>query len=210
MGQANKTQAKITADYNVSKHDYFLEVDATAGNITLTLPPADSWGSNSAGQFVFYRSDTSANSVTLAVSGGDSVNISAINPGIISFINSDAVSKYVVTTGTNYGGSGLLSSTTLLNGWGGTIYYEKMSDGLVKVFLDAATIGTTTNGTNIYTLPAGMRPSVKQVVQLLGNDAATYNAAGRIDVATDGTCKVYGYSGANTVVRFTAIFIASN
>jgi peptidoglycan hydrolase-like protein with peptidoglycan-binding domain len=53
------------------QHDWF--IDATAGNITITLPTAASVGAVSS-VIGFQKSDSSANTVTILTSGGDTIN----------------------------------------------------------------------------------------------------------------------------------------
>lgn len=69
-GQKGSVVAK-TADYTVTAFDYIITVDATAGNVTLTLPAA----SASVGQaYRIKRLDGSVNTITVARAGADTID----------------------------------------------------------------------------------------------------------------------------------------
>jgi carbohydrate esterase-like sialic acid-specific acetylesterase len=60
----------ITSDANLTVTEYFITVDATGGNITLTLPAASSvFGSSMGIQYVIKRLDASGNTVTVQRNG---------------------------------------------------------------------------------------------------------------------------------------------
>lgn len=117
-----------------------------------------------------------------------------------------------VTITSDWAGSGQQSSTSLLNGWGGTIFYRKDSDGIVTVSATLTTIGTTAAGTNIFTLPAGYRTfsSDTITVPLCGNDTALGASAGRIQFSNIGTCVINNYAGTNTQIRFSVTYKGEN
>lgn len=54
---------------------YFIQCDASGGNITLNLPAASTAFAGSIGiKYVFYRTDNTGNTVTVNAAGGDSIN----------------------------------------------------------------------------------------------------------------------------------------
>lgn len=60
-----------TADYTVTATDYIVTIDATGGNVTVTLPAA----STSVGQmYRFKRLDGTGNAVTIARAGADTID----------------------------------------------------------------------------------------------------------------------------------------
>jgi len=99
----------------------------------------------------------------------------------------------------DWAGSGQLTSTSFSNGWAGTAYYEKLANGLVKVFVGCTTIGTATDATTIWTAPAGYRIGQIEVVDATGNDATYASAAGRISCETSGT--FFKYMGTQELIR---------
>ena len=72
-------------------------VDCTLGNITLTLPPAKLYPEGFSVGYKIYRIDASANSVTVATQGTDTINGAAsitIAATSVKNINSNGISKY--------------------------------------------------------------------------------------------------------------------
>ena len=62
----------ITADYTIrTEEDRIILVDATAGVVTITLPPADSADEV---EYVVKKTDVSANAVTLATPGAETID----------------------------------------------------------------------------------------------------------------------------------------
>ena len=80
-----------TADYTITLDDFVIFVDATAGNVTLTLPTAAS-----ATQRGFYikRIDASANTVTVEGDGAETID------GALNYLPISLESITVVSTGT--------------------------------------------------------------------------------------------------------------
>ena len=66
-----KTVVK-TANATIAADERYVYVNATSGNITLTLPAAVS--GNVGEQHTFFRTDNSANTVTIAAAGSDTIN----------------------------------------------------------------------------------------------------------------------------------------
>lgn len=65
----------VTATGNIINTDYVLVIDATGGNITLTLPAASSvFGGTLGIQFIFKRIDNSVNTVTIQRAGSDTID----------------------------------------------------------------------------------------------------------------------------------------
>lgn len=65
----------ITADQTLNLTNYWLEIDATSGNITITLPSASTaFGSSMGIQYVLRRVDASGNTVTVVRAGSDTIN----------------------------------------------------------------------------------------------------------------------------------------
>ncbi len=67
--------SNLTTGGTVSVLDYWINIDATAGNITLTLPAASSvFGFNAGIQYVFKRIDNSGNTITIQRAGSDTID----------------------------------------------------------------------------------------------------------------------------------------
>jgi hypothetical protein len=69
--------AQKTADYTLTAWDQYVEVDATAGAVTLTLPAANSASISLNNLGAWYRvvkTDASGNAVTVARAGSDTIN----------------------------------------------------------------------------------------------------------------------------------------
>lgn len=102
------------------------------------------------------------------------------------------------------------TSTSLLNGWAGTVTYEKLSNGMVLANVVATTIGTTIAGTDIFTMPVGYRPN-RTVAILITNAAGTDGVGGLLEFRTDGSIKVYDFNASVTTFRSSeAVFMARN
>lgn len=64
-----------TGTTSVALTYYFIQCDASGGNITLNLPAASTAFAGSIGiKYVFYRTDNTGNTVTVNAAGGDSIN----------------------------------------------------------------------------------------------------------------------------------------
>jgi hypothetical protein len=84
--------ANATLDFKVG----VVFVDATGGNITLTLPKANVLAGYSVA-FKIFRTDSTANVVTVAAASGDTINAAAsitIAGSSLKTINSDGNTKY--------------------------------------------------------------------------------------------------------------------
>lgn len=83
-------QAK-TGNYTVTANDTFILADATSGAITLTLPAASAGINGTMGQiFVFSKTDSSANTVTVQRAGADTIN------GVTSKVLATQFSSFLV------------------------------------------------------------------------------------------------------------------
>jgi hypothetical protein len=93
----------------------------------------------------------------------------------------------------DWAGSGQLTSTSLSNGWAGTAYYEKDTMGNVIMYIDVSTVGTTTDGTTIYTSPAGYRPGTG--IQIGATYLLGAGSNGYFVLDDTGAVKCYGLGG---------------
>lgn len=65
----------VTTTGNILLTDYFITVDATGGNVTLTLPAASTAFGNAVGiQYVIKRIDNSGNTITIQRAGSDTID----------------------------------------------------------------------------------------------------------------------------------------
>lgn len=61
----------VTANYTATDDDHILIVDATGGDVTVTLPDANGLSGK---QYFIKRTDSSANTVTVQGTGGDTID----------------------------------------------------------------------------------------------------------------------------------------
>lgn len=88
--------AAKTADYTLTATDYVVTVDATVGNVTLTLPAA----SASVGQvYRVKRLDASINTVTIAAAGADTIDGAASTTLVTQYSSKDIVGLTAATFG---------------------------------------------------------------------------------------------------------------
>lgn len=66
--------ATKTQDYSATEADSVLLVDATGGNVTITLPPAAALGAGFSQELRIKRVDSSGNTVTVQVAGADALD----------------------------------------------------------------------------------------------------------------------------------------
>lgn len=67
--------ANITTNTTIDHTYYWMNVDATAGNVTITLPAASTVFSNNMGiQYAFKRIDNSGNTITIQRAGSDTID----------------------------------------------------------------------------------------------------------------------------------------
>ena len=67
----------VTSNRTLDATDECIEVNATSGNITITLPNAGDYGNPWTAMYHIYRSDGSGNTVTIAAGSGETVNDAA-------------------------------------------------------------------------------------------------------------------------------------
>jgi hypothetical protein len=97
---------------------------------------------------------------------------------------------------------------TMLNGWSSVNTPGCMltENGLSVRIRGSIQAGTVTDGTTLFNLPAGMRPSVTQTVPvsvLSGGGVPVLLAS--LVVASSGDCAIYGM-GANSFIRLAVEF----
>jgi hypothetical protein len=77
------TSVAVTADYTALNSDAVLFVDATAGNIILTLAAANTWGSGKSPLISIIRTDSSTNTVTVTPQATDTINTESAGVGVL-------------------------------------------------------------------------------------------------------------------------------
>lgn len=110
----------------------------------------------------------------------------------------------------DWAGSGQLSSTSLQNGWAGTVYYEKSDDGHVYLFIYLTAAGTTTDGTVLFTLPARYRPTITYQPMVLSGPGATGGVLGRVVVDVNGNLLLSSYVAGGSLWRAAISYRARN
>lgn len=90
----------------------------------------------------------------------------------------------------DWAGSRQQNSTSFSSGWAGTGYYEKTDDGLVLLSFDFTTVGTVTDGTTLFTVPADFRPGIVVPAAFLATASGGY-----LLLDTAGAVKCYSISG---------------
>lgn len=208
-GLTHVTTSQTTAQ--TITEEFLYPVDATAGGITITLPPASSWAYK---QYVIRKTDSSANVVTVAVSGSDTVD----GVGTVLLLKyqyesitliSDGISKWYVL---NRGGSypvkvATLAYATQSAAIGATTCYAVPADGAgwyrvhaAASVTTAATTSSAVGGTNtglqlIYTDP------VDSVAKTTNGAGAWANAGNTTGTACHAS--VMAYCKASTNLQFT-------
>jgi hypothetical protein len=98
-GQRVQVAAK-TANYTATIADNVITVDATAGNVSITLPAASSAFSGSLGSmFRFKRLDGSVNTITIATAGADTIDGAASVTLVTQYSSKDIVALSASTFG---------------------------------------------------------------------------------------------------------------
>lgn len=139
----------------------------------------------------FTVSNASGQTVTVKTSGGTGINVT---DGMVMLLRCDGTN--VVN---DNAGSGELTSTSLSNSWAGTAYYERSASGTTRLKISVTTVGTTTNGTVIFTMPAGYRPNLEIRVTLT-SPSVTGGVAGFLLMGPDGQVKIYEYIAGGTSI----------
>lgn len=107
-------------------------------------------------------------------------------------------------------GDSVVTVTSLDNGWGGSIVYEKLSNGLTLVDVNITTVGTTTDSTILTTLPAGYRPNGVKRIAILST-LGTYGAGGYLEIGINGTIRIYDFQvSITTFSTSTAAYMSRN
>lgn len=86
---------------------------------------------------------------------------------------------------------------TLANGWTTTQYaqYKLMPDGTVMIRADGLTPGTLTNGTTIWTAPAGYVPADNINIPVMVVSTVTPASTPKLYLRSSGALEVYNFSG---------------
>ena len=101
------TVTSITTNYTTTIKDAILFVDATSGNITITLIAANTWGNNKTPIISIIRTDSSANTVTITPQSTDTINTNTagssitIIQGKYDFISNSNTAWWYLSGGTN-------------------------------------------------------------------------------------------------------------
>lgn len=116
------------------------------------------------------------------------------------------------TITSDWAGSGQLTSTSFQNGWAGTAYYERSSDGFLTIFFDITTVGTTTAGTTVFTIPAGFRHGEATAIRIVITAASgTGDVVGVFNISAAGVIAVYQYTAGGGALRSsTAVYRVRN
>ena len=77
LGPCYRAVKSISADYSMVIEDTVVLVDATAGNIAITLPPANSGAANYSTMLTIRRIDATGNTVTVSAGSTDQVDSGA-------------------------------------------------------------------------------------------------------------------------------------
>lgn len=88
----------------------------------------------------------------------------------------------------------------------GTVSYRRHSNGIVEVAFTATTVTTTTDGTTMFTLPAGYRSLIERVAALHVNNAG--GSAGELIIFPTGVVALYGYASGAGSYRSSIMFMA--
>ncbi|KOS04162.1 hypothetical protein [Paenibacillus polymyxa] len=123
-----------------------------------------------------------------------------------------ATTAYVKAQGYITAGSTGWAAVTFANSWtsytGRTVGYIKKTDGIVHI-RGSITGGTVTNGTTIFTLPAGFRPTQNMsFVVAFSKGDGTYGT-GAVVVAVNGTVYVDGITN-NTLIPLDSIIFPTD
>jgi len=76
---------------------------------------------------------------------------------LASWTATDPATGAAVSKTSDWAGSGLITSTSLLNGWTGSITYEKLANGEVRGHITPSGLGTIADGTNVFLMPSTFR-----------------------------------------------------
>lgn len=171
----------------------FLDITGTGG--TIEIPVAAGTGRNR----MYIAKNGSSGAVTVKKVGGTGVSVAAGSTALLLYNDSDIV-RLLETS--NSSGAPSWTSLSLQNSWvtfGApypTAAYTKVSGivwlrGLIKS-------GTVSDGTLLFTLPAGYRPGNQILRIVLSNDVVA-----RVTIESNGEGKIYG--GNNTYVNLNDV-----
>lgn len=175
----------------------FLDVSGTlASNGIIEIPVAAGTGRNRL--YIVKNGTSGAFSLTVRKVGGTGVTVAQGSTAILLYNDTDIVSLHEGASG----GTPSWTSLSLQNSWvtfGApypTAAYTKVSGivwlrGLIKS-------GTVSDGTLLFTLPAGYRPGNQILRIVLSNDVVA-----RVTIESNGEGKIYG--GNNTYVNLNDV-----
>jgi hypothetical protein len=67
--------ANVTSDITLDLTKHYVRIDATSGNVTITLPAASTaFGSTVGIHYIFKRIDNSGNTITISRAGSDTID----------------------------------------------------------------------------------------------------------------------------------------
>lgn len=108
-------------------------------------------------------------------------------------------------------GGGSEIAPTVVAGWsnGTGGYYQKRADNTVIVHMYCSGSGTATDGTTIFTLPSGYRPTNQYHCAMAANNSG-WSYAGLMYITPAGAVKIYGVSGISpSEITALAVFEAA-
>jgi len=120
--------ALVAANYTMTTDDRIIEVDASAGPVTITLVPVSTFRGL---KVTIRKADASANAVTVQAAPGDTID----GASSVTMANqNDAFTLYAPLSGTRWvpfaGGVTLSSSTTVV-----TMVFQALSSGTILLAL---------------------------------------------------------------------------
>lgn len=110
------TIVSVTADYTALVKDAVIFVDATSGNVIVTLTYANSWGSKKTPLITVIRTDATTNTVTVTPQSTDTINTGSagvgvlIQQGMYDFISNSSTAWWY------FGGKSMFGITPKVNG----------------------------------------------------------------------------------------------
>ena len=118
----------VTADYTMTADDRIIEVDASAGPVTVTLVPVSTFRGL---KVTIRKADASANTVTVQAAPGDTIDGA---PSVTMSSQNDAFTLYAPLSGTRWipfaGGVTLSSSITVA-----AMVFQTLSSGTILLVM---------------------------------------------------------------------------
>jgi hypothetical protein len=188
----------ITSNTPLTSVHYQVNVNASGGAVTVTLPAASS---NNGRNYIIKKTDSSLNSVTIARTGSDTIDGATSYTVLFQYDSVTLISTgsgwdIVTENATEYGSfvgtfTGIWADTT------GTVRYHR---NYRFVTLTLPSISTTTNAASFISMSfanAGvshLRPTTRQrnLIQVINNNAGTPGVA--VIREDNGNLEIYGSS----------------